>query len=495
MTERRIPFSGGQPWGPTMMTAPLTTDPERFVSDGYKLLEIVRLVWTTPEGGRIELDEWQEDVIIAALERYPADWPEERLRGRLRYRTVVISLGRQNGKSVLGAIFALYGLLMHDAGPEVISVASTVDQANIIYKRVRHVIDSYPFLRRRFKATGTRGITTRAGAPGSYVVKTGKEESLQGIPISLCLADELHLWKDETYNAVVFGTSARADGLILGITTAGDDKSELLKRLYKVGKATISGGEDGDPRMGFFLWEAEAHLKVTDPQFVIQGNPAVACGRLDVDQELNAIKSMPEHQARRYRGNQFVASEASWLATSTWHGLDKGAVPEKTPFVLSVERTENWTGATITASARVGNKVHTEVVASYVNPSLETLEEAVLDLYRRTKPMKVFMRQVTLRDLAARLRERGVEVEYLTQAQFQNVCATAYALIAEDRVVHADDWVVGSQMPRAVAKNVGEGWIISTRDSSGEVDAVIATVVGLYGAEVTKPKAPALVIG
>ena len=39
------------------------------------------------------------------LKRYPLDWHVERLRGRLRFRQLVISMGQQNGKSLLGAIF------------------------------------------------------------------------------------------------------------------------------------------------------------------------------------------------------------------------------------------------------------------------------------------------------------------------------------------------------------------------------------------------------
>ena len=480
----------GQPWAPSMFTAPLS---EQFVTDGDRLLQLVDLAWSSPEQEDFHLDEWQRALIRHALERYPDDHPK--YPGQLRYRQIVISMGRQNGKSVLGAIFGLYALLLHTSGPEVFSVASTVDQANIIFKRVKHVIDNNPTLLRRYKTSGTRGIRSKiASKPGSYFVKTGKEESLQGYPLSMCLADELHLWKPETWSALVLGSSARS-GVLAGITTAGDESSELLKHLYKIGKQAVTQEGDYDERFGFFLWEAPEHLPVGHPDALKAANPAIACGRMNLEQEIQVVKTMPENQARRYRHNQFVASSSSWMPVSKWMGLEKGTIPEKAKnTVIAVDRAENWTYATITATAKHEGKIYTEVIASLTNPTLERLEEICVDINRRFRPQQYVMEQSVLKDLAHRLRERGLNVEYLTTGQVQNACATAYAAISENRVIHAHDWVVNTQMPRAVAKNVGEGWRISRRDSAGEIDAVLATIMGIYGAETLKVRGPALVI-
>lgn len=483
------PSFAGQRWSPSQFTPPLCED---FRTDGDRLLQVVDLAWSSPDGNDFRLDEWQRALLRHVLERFPDDHP--RWPGELRYRTVVISLGRQNGKSVLGAVLGLYALLLQTTGPEVISVASSVEQANIIYRRVKHVVDTNRSLLRRFRTSGTRGIVSkRKDRPGSYVVKAGREESLQGVPISMCLADELHLWSPESWAAIVLGASARK-GLVVGITTAGDDKSVLLKSLYEEGRKAVAGEDGHDERMGFFVWEAPAHLAVGDPEALIAANPAIACGRIDVDQEINVVKRMPENQALRYRHNRFVASEASWLPMSLWTGAPKGAVPETRNVVFSVSRAENWSYATITASAKVEGRIYTEVVASLVNPDIDSLEEMCLRLWRKHKPIGMLMEAATLRDLAYRLRDRGVKVEYLTSGQMQNVCAVAYALISEAKVTHADDPVVNLQMPRGVAKNSGDGWRISRPDSSGDIDAVLATVMGIYGAETMKPQGASLYV-
>jgi phage terminase large subunit-like protein len=437
------------------------------------------------------LDEWQRWLIRAVLERYPSDHPK--YPGELRYKQVIVSMGRQNGKSVLGAIFGLYGLLLHVPGPEVVSVASSVEQANIIYDRVKYVVSNNVALVKRFKATGTRGIRSKiADSPGAYIVKAGKEESLQGVTISFCLFDEVHICKPATWDAVVFGTSARKDGMVLGITTAGDTKSDLLKRLYERGRNAAV--EDDDERFGFFLWEAPEHLNVDDPEALKAANPAIASGRIDLEQEISNVRNMPENQARRYRLNQFVSSETAWLPMSKWNALTTAPLPHLNNVVFAVDRTENWGAATITANVKHEGKVYTAVVASVPNPSIEWLEALCMDLWKRHKGLGFVMEQSVLKDLSARLRERGVKVEYLTQGQLQNASATVYSLINEDRLVHAGDALLRTQVPKGVARNTGEGWRVSRKDSVGDVDALLATIMGAYACEVLKPAGPMLFV-
>lgn len=477
-------------WMPTLFTPPLRED---YLTDGDHLLDVVDLAWRSPEhkGEDFTLDEWQRDLIRRVLERYPDDHPK--YPGELRYRQVVISMGRQNGKSVLGAIFGLYGLLLHVSGPEVVSVASSVKQANIIYERVRLVINSNASLSKRYKVTGTRGIRSKVtDKPGSYFVQTGKEDALQGVTISMCLFDEVHICKPETWAAVTFGTSARTNGMVLGITTAGDEESALLLSLYERGKAAVENGED--ERFGFFLWEAPAHADVTDPDAIKAANPAVACGRKDVEQVISDLKNMPETKARRFGLNRFVSSMSSWLPLAKWNALQVDSLPHWNDVLFAVDRTENWGAATITANVKHEGRIYTKVVASIPSPSLEWLETVCVDLYQRYGGLGFVMEVSNLRDLSARLKERGIKCEYLTQTQVQNACATVYSLINEGAVVHAGDPLLGAQVPRGVAKNTGQGWRIDRKASVGDVDALLATVMGIYGAEVMKPSGPLLYV-
>jgi phage terminase large subunit-like protein len=468
-------FTGAR-WTPGTYTQPLSPT---FVSDGPVLRKFVSLFCRTEDGQPLVLDDWQAELVDAVLERYPHDYHDPDLAGRLRYRSVVISMGRQNGKSELAQVFGFYGLMMHEAGPYVLSLASNADQATIIYNRVKFTIDANPELGRRFKTTGTRGIT-RLDKPGQYKVKPAKADALQGIPVTLCLFDEVHLCPSDMWTAMVMGTTAKADGLVVGITTAGDDTSTLLKDLYKQGHAAAEGV--GSERFGFFLWEAAQGAEVDDPEALMDANPALACGRLDMAVVQDAVRSVPEDQARRFRLNQFQSSHSTWLPVAMWAKGAYGPVPDGET-VFAVDRTPNWEHATITATVKTDDIFYTEVVASLRKPNLEWLLNVCLALQKHN-PVRFVMDGYTLSDLAKELERRGAPVKVMRQTDVNNACATSYALIASGKVRHNDDALLRQQMPFTVKKNVGDAWRISRQASSVDIDAVMATVFGLYVASI-----------
>lgn len=478
------------PWLPARFTPPLSED---FVTDGDRLIAAVEQFWTLPDGRRLVLDEWQKWLLRRVLERYPADWPVAPLRGRLRYRQVVISMGRQNGKSVLGAILGFYGLAMHDPGPEVIGLASTTEQANIVYDRVLHVIRSHQLLSKRFKATGTRGITARNGA-GSYKVKAAKGEALQGIPVSVCLFDELHISKPEMWAAVVNGQRTRRNALLVGITTAGDDDSELLKMLYKTGEEAIAGQHE---RFGFFCWEATEGATIETPGAIEAANPTIAenpYGREDgTGPDLETVRSdvrlLPEPDQIRYVLNRFTSSSSAWIPLGAWQNRAETLLEADGAAVFyTFERTASWEHAAIVATMKLEDgRIWTELVASVVAPTLEQLVTIAEQLRSSARgSSSVFaMDGLRLGALGRILTEKGFDVRQLRLGDQLQAGPSAYSLIVAGRVSHAGDPLLTHQNRKARRKNVGEGWRISAADSSGDVDAVLATVAGIYLADST----------
>ncbi len=79
--------------------------------------------------------------------------------------------------------------------------------------------------------------------------------SAQGMHPSMVIFDELHVGKADLWTAMALGSATRLDGIVLGITTAGDDNSELLNNLYAKGDIAMTGNPDLE-RFGFFVWEA-----------------------------------------------------------------------------------------------------------------------------------------------------------------------------------------------------------------------------------------------
>jgi phage terminase large subunit-like protein len=461
---------------PTTYTKPLTED---FPTDGDKLIEFANIAWRSPENpDGLKLDDWQKWLLRAILERYPADHPT--YPGRLRYRQVVISVGRQNGKSLIAAMLGLYGLLLHEVGAQCISLASSTDQANIVYNRVLYVINNNPFLKKRFKrATETRGIVTSDGG-ARYDVKAAKEAALQGIPISFCLFDELHLAKQGMWSAAVLGTSQRRDGIVVGITTAGDQNSNTLIDLYKSGKAAANGSTELE-RFGFFLWTAPDNAAVDDPKAIMAANPSVAAGRIPIDQVISDLKTIPEHEARRYRLNQFIAgSTESWLPGDLFRAATGRGVTNIQGGVFAVDITKNWGHATIAYANESDGVQETELVMSLVNPTEQQLFNELISLYSKFSPRALVLDDRQLPSLAKRLKLSGLPVWQLWTKEVSAACSAVFAMFSSNSVRHNGDALLVAQMPNGVSKYSGETWLISRKESLGDIDAVMATVMALY---------------
>lgn len=474
-------------WMPTRYTKPLRED---FTTQGDKLLRFVGNYWSIKEAAELELDDWQRWLIRSILETYPDDWHVPHLRGQLRYRQVVISMGRQNGKSLLGAMIVIYFLALHVRGPNVIGLASIDAQAKVVYNRVKYGIDNSPALSGVLKTTATRGITRKDGT-GDYHTLPAKEDSAQGHPASGVLYDELHLGLAALWDAMILAQRAIRNSLMVGITTAGDDGSELLLRLYSEGEAAIAGD---DERFGFFLWEADSD-ELTE-EGVIAANPAIACGRIPLDVAMADARKMYATTERgpdgmtgrqrtiRYTLNRFVkGAAAAWASVEAWDALpgQPSIVGEVT---YAIERTPSWEWASVTATSKIGDELHTELVASIPNPSQAQLRQ-VCDKLAERGPAVFAMEAQSLGALAVELREAGYEVWKLGASELPQAAQTAHGAIARGAVTHAGDELVRLHFTRGRRREQeAGGWRLSRTLSTGDTDALRATVIGLYVANV-----------
>ena len=493
-----VELFNGQPWAPGTYTRPLRPGP--MLSDGPRLVRLMERHWRDPKAepltgpildgppaGGIRLDCWQASLFTHVLERYPLDWHVPELRGKLRFRQVLISLARQNGKSLIGAGLGLYGLLQHVRGPNVLGVATSREKANIVYDRVRFAVDNDDDLKARLKATGTRGITRRDGT-GRYLIQPTLAEGVQGEPTSLGVVDEVHLTPAIMWDSLVKGQTSMAEALLAGITTAGDEDSRLLKRLYRRGHAAAQAPEN-DERFGIFLWEGPEDPSLDNDAHIMAANPRVAEGRLSIDIIRSDARDQPREDLERYTFNRFVKRAAgAWADMAKWRaGYDQGW-PEGRPVTFGIGRAAGWQTATITATA-VDDQGHTwtQVVASLVRPSSTWLIALVEDLLTRHPTSVAAMESATLSAQGKYLRDRGFDVWILTPTELSQAASHLYALINRGHIHHPGDELLTRQLPaskRITSPRTGS-WTIGPGTS--DFDSVAATIAGVWVAE-TRPE-------
>ncbi|MGC5584145.1 hypothetical protein ACPYOC_07340 [Ornithinimicrobium sp. W1665] len=464
-------------WPPARWSPPLTED---FPSVFGRYRAVFRIAWQTARG--YQLDEWQEHLLEAITEINPAT-------GRLRRRQVLVSMARQSGKTEIAAALGLLFLLWKTS-PYVVGIASSAEQARLVYDRTMRVISANAGLAVAFEAlTDTRGIRAKDG--GRYEIKASKSAALQGLPIDLGLVDEVHLLRMALWSDLVSGTGGRPDCLVVGITTAGDDGSDLLKHLYKLAET----GEAGDT-FAHFIWEAPESTVPDDDatlaRYLQAAGPALAAERVDLETVLSDVRSMPPADVVRYRLNRFVSSSGVFIGAGEWVAAawaEDQAFPRDLRPVFGIDRTPEWGFASISAAVRVGDTVWTQLVASIPQPTIERLAAVCTDL-ARWSPVTYAMDSYQLRDLGLELKRRGLPARICSQGDMVNASGLLHSKLAHGRLKHRGDPLLSVQVPRTVRKNVGDAYRISRKDSSVEIDAVVATALAVLAAEVETDTPP-----
>lgn len=446
------------------------------------------MVWRT--AFNITFDPWQEWLLRAVMEVYPAGHEKA---GQLRYRQVVISMGRQNGKTELGAILGIWGLL-RAPNSNTVGIASSADQARLVYDRANQAIAANASLAKRFrKLTDTRGIRANDGA--RYEIKAAKSAALQGIPIHTGLVDEVHLLKTALWTDLVNGTGGRPNAIVVGITTAGDENSELLTNLYETGHDAA----EGNPALtgfGFFLWEAsESRVPDDDAELLAlltAANPALASGRSDAANILSDVRAMPISEVIRYRLNRFHTSTEAFMPLDSWEKCRRPftATMPRGELVFCLDMSPSHDYASIAAAVVDEDGVtHTELVAWLVKPELGQLVRICERLWRHS-PNTFAMDSYTLRDLGNELKMRGLPVTILSRVDAVNGSALLHQKVSQGKLQHAGDALLSAQLPRAKAKTMGDGYRIVPSESSFEIEAVMATVGAVLTAERVGLKPP-----
>lgn len=483
---------------PARWTRPLVADERGWAvhSNGPDLIRLIETRWTFGNGRRPVLDEWQRFFLNNALEVFPPGHPME---GRLRFRAVLFSAARQQGKSTLAAWISLYLMVQHVSAPNIIGISETREHGRVIYGQLVHAINNDTGLGKILKATSTRGIGKRNGS-GAYTLYPAKENKLQGLATTGALIDEVHLLPRQAWDSLVNGQAAQPDSIIFGLTTAGDDTSELLDSLYERANKAIADPEQ-DLRFGAFIWEAhDSKAALDDVDAIYQANPAIECGRIDLTTRLKDVENEPEFTRRRYLHNHFVSSLNPALDPAKWRDLTDpsgiGVEDLTAPGVyIGVDVAPKNSHATMSAARkREDGTTEVSVLWSMAKPTHDQMK-AVADALRDSKSIRVdgWCMDAGLTYLQDHLRDHGETVRSINSAQGDTESANLlYARIDAGTIRHDGYRRVSDQVARAIFKNKGDSQRFAPPKKGVPLDALHAVTFAVYAAELHEESGPLL---
>jgi phage terminase large subunit-like protein len=155
-------------------------------------------------------------------------------------------------------------------------------------------------------------------------------------------------------------------------------------------------------------------------------------------------------------------------------------VEEMKGAVFAVDVSRNWEHATIAVANSKDGKQQTELVQTFVNPTEDQIFTRLTELFAEHAPRAIALDDRQLTNIGKRLKSVGIPTWQLWTKEVTAACSAVYALFSTEMVTHNNDPLLIMQSPNGVTKYTGENWLISRKESLGEIDALLATIFALY---------------
>jgi len=498
---------------PRLFTPPLRElTPE--TSFGFEAIDLVEKLL----GER--LYPWQRWFLEHSLELAPGSHTYDEFP-QLRYRTVLLLVARQCGKSFIMSRRLLWRLLMWQ-GPEaepplILGAAHKLPAALEIMELAARSVQRSNI--RKELVTWNRGagqqlLEFKNGA--RYKCEASSDDGGRGLSVTDLAFDELRQQRDwEAWSALTNTTNARFSSQTIAVSNAGTAKSEVLHSLRQQAltrisdweERVVSGGMDidtfasqHDTTLGLFEWSAPDDCDIWDREGWAQAIPSLghpdASGTVFVTEESIASKAslvgaggkegIPEHVFRTENLCQFVTAavegpfpEENILVCTD----DDSEVDPSSPLVVAVDTSHDRSMSYLAvAGYRDDGLPHVEVIAERagtvwvpktVASGLEVTPDAVV----------VQGRGAPASSLIEYIEQEGVEV---TACQGNDLTSSGGQF--SDRVMDGtirfrEQKSLRLALDDAVKKFLGEVWVWNRAKSPVDVAPLCAVTMALWGLE------------
>ena len=452
-------------------------------------------------GEPLVLEDWQLEFMGEALATMDDDGAEQ------AWSSLTLIVSRKQGKTTMLAAYALYRLFNDQTQPEILLAAASDKQAGRLFDTCVGFIRRSPILSDMVALREYIGEISRVDGGGKILRLASSADNLHGFSPSLVIADETHAWTKPSHRkawaALTTAGGARKNTQVFSITTAGDaneressilgrllDRNEAVGDLEKHPGLTISRNFNAQT----LVYNYSAPTR--DPHDVAAmklANPASWI----TEEYLARQASNPELTAEevlQFHGCVWVAGSQAWISADWWNaaidrdavippgarvtlGVDVGIVHDATAVVMAHElddervmiRAQIWT-------PRPGANVDLSVVEDYIRTV-----NAEYQLAGVFYDPRFFERSAQVLDA------EGVPVVTMPQnsATMADAYQSFYAMMSEGLIVHAgDDDELSAHVMSAAAQMTDRGWKVSKMRQRQRIDALVASVMAVYGCAV-----------
>lgn len=432
----------------------------------------------------IMLYPWQRWFLLHALELNP--------NGTFRFRTILLLVARQNGKTTLLLILFLWRLYV-DGSRLVIGTAQNLDIAEETWAAAVELAEDVPDLAREIehvdKTNGKKTLRLKAGE--RYKVAAGNRRggrSLSGDFVGLDELREHQTW--DGWAAVTKTTMARTRAQVLGTSNAGDDKSIVLSTLRA--KAL----EESEPTLGIFEYSAPEECDLRDRRGWAAANPSLGYGIAE-ETIASAAGTDPEGVFRTEVLCQWVSQVAPpVIPAQTWadHLIPSSTTVGAPSWAVDVSPARSRACIALCAST-VDGRPQVEIPADMSVPVLDYREgtDWVIGRIAALRAAHGISTVYVYGDAAASLRTSleslGLVVTVLSGRDMAQGCGLFYDEATKPvgrGLVHLGQPELNEALSLAQQSHTDSGWQWARRKSAGDISPLVAVTVALW-AHLTTP--------
>lgn len=482
---------------PRLATAPARDLADPAASLGHEVIAFADLIG-------MPLDPWQREAVIRGLELTHD--------GRLRWRKVLLLVARQNGKTTLLTVLALWWLaidLWRTPRALVLGTSTKLDTAHESWEAAVALAETSEHLRPLIPRNGIRranGEQTLMLGTGRYKISAATALAGRGTTLRRAILDELR--EHTTYaawDAVIPAMGAVHGAQVWALSNAGGDHSVVLNdlRLEALKKIQGTSASDDDDDLALIEWSAPDEADPLDVKALAAANPTLG-GRMPLEPLLadarRAVSLGGEVLAgfRTERMCQRVQLLDPAIDAADWARLGPPAVPAvpltgalRARLALAWDVSPDGLHATLYAAATdADGLVHLDPVQAWAGPkATKELRSALPALTERIRPTVVgWLPSGPGAALAADLAERkgrrrwpppGVRVEAV-RAEVTQVCMGMAELVRTGGIHHSGDPLLTAQIGTATRGRRGDAAWVFARPADGWVDALYAAAAAAH---------------
>lgn len=465
------------------------------------------------------LYDWQRWLVIHGGELGPDGAP--------RFRELLILVARQNGKSFLLVVLALWWMFV-ECVELVLGTSSKLEYAKEAWKKAVRIVENNEKLwkycnPRKYMREGNNDVVlyTR-GENNRYKIAAANDDAGRSMTVDRLILDEFRRHFDWTcYNAAVYTQQMVWDAQAWIITNQGDYRSAPLHSLRKSAITSLTA-KNGNPKLFIAEWSGE---KGADAEFRAKGvtecvirslamaNPTLGHPRqMRWDAMLaQAEKVFASGDAEMINGfiievlcmevDQVNPAIDQFAWTECNRGSDLDALRDRIALVFDVSL--DGLHVTLTAAARRDDGVVVvDVVKAWDGPQARAqFRREVAGLVRKIKPRAFgWFPGGPAAGVAAEMAKRrarpgelpwppkGVEVQEIRD-DATAACMGFAELVTARQISHGDDPLQNGHVLSADKLDQGERWRFMRR-GAGQCDAAYAAAGAVHVARTVKPRKP-----